>query len=549
MRTGIICLLLFSMLTGCQTKNAIPPWGLPPSFSLNSLNVNGKLLNNDFRGANTMPEIQISFTAPLNQSSVATALSLVDINTSAVRVSVGYKSHDSTIIVKPSFPLENISKYILNVTTALKSKDGGSLLSAVTFTFTTAIDSGYKVPVITDDSLLTLVQKQTFSYFWKFAHPVSGMARERNSSVDVVTTGGTGFGIMAIPVAIERKFITREEGVARLLQIVGFLKNNAIHFHGAFAHWMNGATGSVVPFGPFDNGADIVETSYIMMGLLTARQYFDRNNAEETKLRSEINDLWNNVEWDWFRKNGENILYWNWSPDFGWAVNVPVRGWNECLITYVLAASSATHSIPRAVYDSGFAADGGIRNNNSYFDILLPLGQPFGGPLFFEQYSFLGIDPTKLSDAYADYHTQTVAHTRINYEYCIANPKSYYGYSRLCWGLTASDIQGGYTASSPTNDVGVIAPTAAISSLPYTPSESLDALKFFYYILGDRIWGEYGFVDAFNLHNIWFDDSYLAIDQGPQIGMIENYRTGLLWNLFMSAPEIKGGLTKLGFNY
>jgi hypothetical protein len=312
---------------------------------------------------------------------------------------------------------------------------------------------------------------------------------------------------------------------------------------------MNGTTGAVVPFGTSDDGADIVETSYLMMGLLTARQYFSGIDIDETNLRSDINDLWNNVEWDWFRKNGENMLYWNWSPDYGWAVNVGVRGWNECLITYVLAASSITHSIPKIVYESGFANNGSIMNNSSYFGILLPLGQPFGGPLFFEHYSFLGINPNSLSDSYANYHTQTVNHTLINFNYCISDPKNYYGYSKLCWGLTASDIEGGYTASSPTNDVGVIAPTAAISSIPYTPDESLQTLKFFYYKMGDKLWGQYGFIDAFNLNDIWFANSYLAIDQGPQIGMIENYRTGLLWNLFMSAPEIRNGLTKLGFTY
>jgi hypothetical protein len=451
--------------------------------------------------------------------------------------------------VKPLLPLSYISNYIVNVSTSLKSKGGGSLISPVTLNLTTAIDSSNKFPVISDDSLLTLVQKQTFGYFWNFAHPVSGMARERNSSGETVTTGGTGFGIMAIPVSIERKFITRSEGLTRLSKIVGFLKNNALHFHGAFSHWMNGTTGTVVPFGASDNGADIVETSYLIMGLLTARQYFNGIDTEETNLRSDINDLWNNVEWDWFRKNGEDLLYWNWSPDYGWAVNVGVRGWNECLITYVLAASSTTHTIPKSVYDNGFAVNGAIKNNNSYFGILLPLGQAFGGPLFFEHYSFLGINPTNLYDSYANYHTQTINHTLINYNYCISDPKKYYGYSKLCWGLTASDIEGGYSASSPTNDVGVIAPTAAISSIPFTPDESLQTLKFFYYKMGDKLWGQYGFTDAFNLNNIWFANSYLAIDQGPQIGMIENYRTGLLWNLFMSCPEVQAGLIKLGFSY
>ncbi|HRN55486.1 MAG TPA: glucoamylase family protein, partial [Agriterribacter sp.] len=178
----------------------------------------------------------------------------------------------------------------------------------------------------------------------------------------------------------------------------------------------------------------------------------------------------------------------------------------------------------------------------------LPLGPSLGGPLFFSQYSFLGINPNGLSDAYANYGTQTTNHSLINYAYCKANPRGRYGYSDSCWGLTASDIQDGYTASSPANDVGVIAPTAAISSLPYTPAESMKALKFFYYVLGDKLWKEYGFIDAFSLHDLWFANSFLAIDQGPQIVMIENYRSGLPWNLLMSCPEVKAGMTLLGFS-
>ena len=214
----------------------------------------------------------------------------------------------------------------------------------------------------------------------------------------------------------------------------------------------------------------------------------------------------------------------------------------------MLAASSPTHSIPKSVYDSGFARNGAMVNNNNYYGYQLLLGPSLGGPLFFEHYSFLGINPNGLSDAYANYQTQTLNHTKINYTYCVSNPKGWFGYSDSCWGLTASDIQNGYTASSPTNDVSYIAPTAAVSSLPYTPTESMKALKFFYYVLGDKIWGQYGFKDAFSLQNLWFAESYLAIDQGPMIVMIENYRSGLLWNLFTSCPEVKTGLLSLGFS-
>jgi len=518
-------------------------------FSFSSSRVNNIFSDLQYHGVNREPEIKLFFNDAIDRSSVDRSVTLTDGSTGSVTLNVSYQNGDSTLILKPSSKLSFITEYSLTVSTSLKASDGKSLRSSVSLDITTAIDSTRKFETISDDSLLTLVQKKTFAYFWDFGHPVSGMARERNTSGDVVTTGGTGFGIMTIPVAVEHGFITRSEGLTRVTKIVSFLANTAKKFHGAFSHWMNGSTGEVVPFAANDNGADIVETSYMMMGLLTARQYFDGSLIAETTLRENINKLWSDVEWDWYRKDGSQTLYWNWSPDYGWAVNVTVTGWNECLITYVLAASSTTHSVPASVYENGFANNGAIKNNNSYYGYILPLGKAYGGPLFFEHYSFLGLNPTKLSDQYAGYHVQTVNHTLINYSYCIDNPQKYYGYSNQCWGLTSSDTKTGYNASSPSNDVGVIAPTAAISSIPYTPDESLRAMKFFYYILGDKIWGQYGFTDAFDLDDAWFADSYLAIDQGPQIVMIENYRTGLVWNLFMSCPEVQAGLTKLKFSY
>lgn len=412
---------------------------------------------------------------------------------------------------------------------------------------TFVVDSTDKFPAITDEALLTLVQKQTFKYFWDFAHPVSGLARERNTSGDIVTSGGSGFGIMTIPVAIERGFITRTEGLQRMQKITGFLKTNTQKFHGAFPHWINGNTGAVVPFSTKDDGADLVETSYLIQGLLTARQYFNGTDAAETGLRNNINTIWQGVEWDWFRKNKENVLYWHWSPTNNWDMNLPIKGWNECLITYALAASSPTHPIPKIVYDNGWTSNGSFVNGKDYYGITLPLGDAYGGPLFFSQYSFLGLNPKLLIDKYTNYFNQNRSHALINYNYCKNNPLKYYGYSDQCWGLTASDIPDGYTASSPTNDQGVIAPTAALSSFPYTPVESMKALKFFYYKLGDKIWGEYGFYDAFALKQPWFASSYLAIDQGPIIIMIENHRSQLLWNLFMSCPEIQTGLKNLDF--
>jgi hypothetical protein len=429
---------------------------------------------------------------------------------------------------------------------------GGTIYDSYMITFRTRLDTTPKFPLISDDSLLTLIQKKTFGYFWDHAHPVSGLSRERRGSGEIVTTGGSGFGLMALLVGIERNFITRQEGFERFSKIVTFLSRpETDRFHGVFPHWMNGTTGKVIPFGTNDNGGDLVETAFLMQGLLTVREFFKNGNTAEVAMCDAITTLWQNVEWDWYRKDNQNILYWHWSPDHGWIINMGIAGWNEALIIYVLAASSPTHSIPLSVYTHGWARNGGypMVNNNTFYSIKLPLGENYGGPLFFAHYSFLGLDPRNLSDQYANYWTQNIAHSKINHAYCMANPKGYSGYADNCWGLSASDIPNGYSASSPTNDLGVITPTAALSSFPYTPVESMKALKFFYYTIGDKLLGDYGFYDAFNLTSTWYASSYIAIDQGPIVCMIENYRTGFLWNLFMSSPEVQTGLTKLGFSY
>jgi hypothetical protein len=398
-----------------------------------------------------------------------------------------------------------------------------------------------------DEELMTMVQAYTFRYFWEFGHPISGMARERNTSGDIVTSGGTGFGVMSIIVAIERGFITHEQGLARMLQITGFLEF-ADSFHGVFPHWMNGTTGNVVPFSQYDNGGDLVETAFLMQGLLCARQYFDGTDATETALRQSITGLWEAVEWDWYRKNNSNTLYWHWSPNYGWQMNFQIHGFNEAMIIYMLAIASPTHGVPASLYESGWATTG-YESGLTWYGQNLAVGPPLGGPLFFAHYSYLGFDPRNKKDAYCNYFQRNRAHTLINRSFCIANPLNHDGYSDVCWGLTASDDPFGYTAHEAlgSKDNGTITPTAALSSMPYTPAESMDALKHFYRQKGQNLWGPMGFYDAFNETENWWADSYLAIDQGPIIVMIENHRTKLLWDLFMANPEIQPMLDAVGF--
>ncbi len=548
--TGII--LIFYFLLSCKKETSPKPPVVVSSgpFNLVKASVNNSSNSNlSFYNINLTPVIKFSFSAPIDSTTVPGNVAFTT-GGSIIAVNFSYTNNDSTLIVQPTAPLKALTQYTFSILMSVKSTADSSLKNIIRLNFTTQIDSSDKFPQISDSALLTLVEQQTFNYFWAFGHPVSGLARERTSSGNTVTTGGSGFGIMAMLVGVQRNFITRAQALSRVDTIVDFLTNKVTRYHGAFPHWIDGSTGATIPFSSEDNGGDIVETSYMMQGLLCARQYFNSTtDANEINLRSMINNLYDSVDWNWYRNGGQNVLYWNWSPDQGFVINVQVGGWCEAMITYVLAASSNTSSytIPKIVYDNGWAHNGGMENGRSFYGITLPLGPDYGGPLFFAHYSFLGINPNGLSDAYANYWTQDTAHARINYLYCVSNPHNYYGYSSSCWGLTASDIQNGYDASSPTADNGVIAPTAAVSSLPYTPTESMNAIRFFYYKLGDKIWSQYGFIDAFNLTNIWFDTDCLAIDQGPQIVMIENYRSGLLWNLFMSCPEVKTGMTNLGF--
>lgn len=404
---------------------------------------------------------------------------------------------------------------------------------------------------MSDEELLELVQRQTFRYFWDFGHPVSGMARERSNAAyhygdEVVTTGGTGFGVMAMVVGVERGWISREAAAERVLKIANFLWK-ADMFHGVFPHWLHGETGKVIRFSPKDDGGDLVETSFLFQGLLTAKEYFTQDNELESQLRNKIQWMWEGIEWNWHTQGGQDVLYWHWSPNNGWSMNHQIRGWNECLITYILAASSPRYAIEPEVYHKGWTESEHFTNSQEYFGIKLPLGFEYGGPLFFSHYSFLGLDPRGLKDRYTNYWEQNKNHSLINRAYCIENPKKYRGYSENSWGLTASDTYTGYAAHSPTEDLGVITPTAALSAFPYTPEYSMEALKHFYYELGDKIWSEYGFVDAFSEHHDWYAKSHLAIDQGPIIVMIENHRTGLLWDLFMKNKDVQKGLKKLGF--
>ena len=411
---------------------------------------------------------------------------------------------------------------------------------------------------LTDEQLMDLVQQKTFKYFWDFAESNSGGAKERyhpndpSNSENVVTTGGSGFGLMAIIVGIERGYISRSEGVGRLNQILDFFEG-ADRFHGAWPHWIDGTSGNVLPFSVQDNGGDIVETALFVQGLICVKEYLKDGTQEEQDIANQADMLWKDVEWNWYT-NGQNKMIWHWSPNNGFAINLELKGYNETLIAFILGAASPDYTISTDVYNQGWANNGTIVSSSVQFGIPLILDHAGSGsgPLFWSHYSYLGLNPTNLSDQYANYWDLNVNHTNINYQHCLNNPNNYEGYGPDSWGLTASytrntDGSVGYTAHDPENDTGVLSPTAAISSIPYTPDKSLTAMRHFYNI--DLI-GPAGFYDAFSPHfSNWVTERYLAIDQGPQIIMIENYRTELLWNLFMQNEDVQNGLDTLGFTY
>ncbi|SFU30807.1 hypothetical protein SAMN05216480_101602 [Pustulibacterium marinum] len=418
------------------------------------------------------------------------------------------------------------------------------------------VSENTKAPII-NNQLLDTLQYQTFNYFWEGAEPNSGLARERihmdgvypQNDANTVTTGGSGFGVMAIIVGVERGFITREQAVERFETILNFLET-ADRFHGAWPHWMIGETGKVKPFSKKDNGGDLVETAFLIEGLLTVSEYFKDGSEREQKISDRIEKMYDEVEWDWYTQ-GKNVLYWHWSPEYKWEMNFPVGGYNECLVMYVLAASSRTHAIDPKVYHEGWARGGDIAKDTTYYGLKTELDYfehsdaPIG-PLFWAHYSYTGLSPKGLEDTYADYWKLVQNQALIHYKYALDNPKNFKGYGKQQWGFTSSYSINGYHGHRPGDDLGVISPTAALSSMAYTPEESMQMIEYLYKD-ADSLVGKYGPYDAYSDEFDWYTPRYLAIDQGPIPVMIENYRSGIFWDLFMKRDDVQNGLKRLGF--
>ncbi len=419
---------------------------------------------------------------------------------------------------------------------------------------------------LSDEELLTMLQEACFRYYWEGAHPDAGMALESIPGDDrIVATGASGFGIMALVTGVDRGFITREQGLQRLTKIVNFLER-APRYHGVWSHFMNGSTAQTMPvFGVFDDGGDLVETAFLVQGLLAARQYFHGQTEAERNLYTRITHLWETVEWDWYRREPDtSALFWHWSSHWAAHINHRLTGFNEVMIVYLLAIASPTHSVPADLYYSGWAGQSDVAinyrkgwggtidgdhysNGNTYFGIKLDVGVGRGGPLFFTHYSYMGFDPHALTDSCTNYFENNRNLARINLAYATENPGHHKGYGPDAWGLTASDGPKGYAPQAPElkDDQGNITPTGALASFPYTPEASMVAFKHYYRDLGSEVWGVYGPRDAINPDHDWDSPIFMGLNQAPITVMIENYRTGLIWKLFMSNPEIKPMLDRI----
>ncbi len=381
--------------------------------------------------------------------------------------------------------------------------------------------------------ILEQQQRAAFDYFRSGAEPNSGMAYESSRGNNrKITIGGSGFGMMSLLVGAERGWITREEAAEQVSRMIQFLMR-ADRYRGAWSHWYK-LDGRYAAFGDQKAAGDIVESAFMVAGLLAASEYFDRDIAVESKIRSDVEQLWNTIEWSGYT-NDEQTLYWIWYSLTD-QYKLKINGYNEALLPYLFAlAAPEGHNIPVSVYRDGWlnGAPNSYKPNRTVAGYKLPFGRhQYGGPLFFAHYSFLGLDPRNMADSRCDYWTQNTSHAMLNREYCYYAAPKERRYGNGIWGITACRGAGSanrYSARSPHNDDGVIAPTAALASYPYTPLYSTQALLAMNAMEGLR--GDFGLGDSFNPAEGAYTTSNLAIDQGPIVVMIENYRSSMIWDL------------------
>ena len=411
----------------------------------------------------------------------------------------------------------------------------------------TSNDNSYSP--VTVKAMMDEQQKKIISLFYEGADPTTGMAYNNPKYKETLTTGASGMGVMCIVAGVERGWIDRAAGAEHIAKMTRFLKK-ATRFEGAWSHWYY-TNGAPYPFGNQVAAGEIVETAFMMGGLLTACEYFTGNSDAEKEIRENTQYFWETINWKKFIKGDK--LYWIWHSDKVGQNNeleLQMIGWNECLLIYILGMAAPDHlKIPQSIYSTSWKGWNFATPSRKTYGYLMPLGTEYGGSLFLSQYSFLGLDPRLMEDNDVYYWTQNVSHTMINRHYCIFEAPAEYNYSELNWGLTACGGCGSnsdYKGRRPfQDDDGVIAPTASISAYPFTPFYSTQVMfnmsKNF-----PNLNGEYGFSISYSPSEKSVGTDYLAMEHAPMAIMIENYRTGLIWNLLMKNEYVQKGLQLAG---
>lgn len=400
-----------------------------------------------------------------------------------------------------------------------------------------------------DDEFLDYVQQTSFDYFWYLANPTNGMVADRSTPTSPCSIAAVGFGLTCIGIGIDHGWISRTQGVARVLTTLNTFLNGpqgtnasgTIGYKGWFYHFLDMNTALRSPASELSS----IDTALLLAGILHAKQYFDGTNTDEISIRTKADAIFNRVDWNWMAQ-GTNVISMGWFPSGSFIANNWI-GYNEGMILYILGLGAATNPLPASAWSRWTSGYAWATNYGQAF-VTFP-------PLFGHQYSHCWIDFRHNADAYMNsknstYFQNSRRATLAQRSYCIANPLNRVGYSSNVWGLTACDGPSGYgTHGAPPaeNDDGTIAPTAAGGSMAFAPEYALPALRHFYTQFRFRIWTAYGFRDAFNLGAQWYASDTLGIDQGPIVVMIENYRTQRVWRRFMQNEEVQRGLQRAGF--
>jgi hypothetical protein len=428
--------------------------------------------------------------------------------------------------------------HITAVTTTAQNSLPSATLSTIPNTFSNS------------NAFLDYLQQANFDYFWYAANPANGLVPDRSTSGSACSIAAVGFGLTAIGIGIDHGWISRTQGVTRVMATLNTFLNGPqgpgtsgiIGYNGWFYHFLDMNTALRSPGSELSS----IDTALLLSGILYCKQYFNGTNSNETSIRMMSDSIFNRVNWTWMAQGSQKVAM-GWQPTTGFSGFGNWIGYDEGMILYLLGMGTATNPLPASAWSYWTS---GYIWATYYGQSFVPFP-----PLFGHEYSHCWIDFRHTADAYMNSQSSTYFENSrraalAQQSYCIANPLGWVGYDSNVWGLTASDGPSGYTARGAPpalNDDGTIAPTAAGGAMAFAPDISLPTLQYLYTNGKNALWTAYGFIDAFNQSVSWYDNAELGIDQGPIVIMIENYRTQRPWRLFMQNAEIQRGLQQAGF--